>query len=116
MSNSTVKDNFDINVWNRGAYFSEDKPAEEHYDEWVLCPYVLEAEGDGYGTGKYLDELNLELTKEEAQVLTLGWGTDLGGDYCEDDDFWLDMITFLAVYKNIPDRVSVWIDNVLAVL
>lgn len=115
-NHSMIKDNFDINIWNRGAYFSEELPTEECYDEWVLCPYVIEETDAGYGTGKYLDEYNLELTEEEAKRLTLGWGIDLGGDYVEDDDTWLDMQSFKLIYKDIPPRVSEWIDTVLELL
>ena len=116
MTNTIVKDNFDINIWNRGAYFSEDRPIEEYYDEWVLCPYVINRNEDGYGTGKQLDDFNLELTKDEAQRLTLSWGPELGGDYTEDDDTWLDMQSFKTIYKDIPTRVKEWFDTVLAYL
>ena len=39
MSNTIVRDNFDINVYNRGADESTVLPPEDYYDEWVLCPY-----------------------------------------------------------------------------
>ena len=111
-----VKDNFDINVWNRGAYYSEGKPESEHYDEWVLCPYTLTLDGEEYNIDNELDELNLELTEEEANQLTLGWGNDLGGDHCEDDDFWIDHGAFVLVYKDIPKRVTEWFDIVFTKL
>lgn len=118
---STVTDTrdktiFDINVWNRGAYYSEDKPIEEHYNEWMLCPYALNWDGTNWSIAEELDELNLLLTEEEVFSLTLGWGTDLGGDYIDADDFWIDVNSFKDTYKDIPPRVSEWIDKVLASL
>ena len=102
---------YDINVWNRGSYLTEALPAIEQYDEWMLCPYEINKEEDGYGTGAERPELSLVLTPEEAEQLTLGWGTDLGGDYTPDEDFWIDSESFLATYKVIPDRVSIWLDE-----
>lgn len=117
MDKTVIKDNFDINIWNRGAYYSEGEPIETHYDEWVLCAFTIIEQYEGYGTGDFLDEYNLELTAEEAMDLTLGYGDgDLIGDYISDNDFFLDMETFKDVYKNIPPRVQQWFDTVLAVL
>ncbi len=114
MTSQKIKDNFDINVWNRGAYESEVLPEEQKYDEWVLCPYSLEWDGDDICQDQELRQFNLPITKEDAERLTLGWGTDLGGDYCEDDDFWLDANSFRETYKDIPDKVKVWLDFVEA--
>lgn len=113
MSTTTrIKDNFDINIYNRGKH--EDPTGD--VDLWVLCPYSIEEEFEGYGTGTELSDLNLVLRPSEAKALTLGWGPELGGDYIEDEDFWLDKDTFLDTYKDIPYFVKVWIDLVLAVL
>lgn len=112
MNKQLVKDNFDINVYNRGADNSSILPADEYYDEWLLCPYKLEWDGDNYSISDEMYELNLVLTAEEAKALTLGWGTDLGGDYIEDDDFWIDVNSFKDTYKNIPPAVQTWIDFV----
>jgi hypothetical protein len=113
MSNK-IKDNFDINVYNRGADESTVLPAEQYYDEWMLCPYSLEWDGEYIVQDQELSQFNLILTEEEVKILTLGWGTDLGGDYIEDNDFWIDSNSFLATYKAIPDRVSIWLDFVEA--
>ena len=108
MSKQLVEDSFDINVWNKGAYY------ETGVDQWLLCPYTIVEDYSGYGTGDEMQELNLVLTEEEATQLTLGWGNgDLLGDYIADDDFWLDSNSFVETYKNIPQRVLDWIDNVL---
>ena len=113
---NTIKDNFDINVYNRGADESTVLPEDEHYDEWVLCAFSIVEEYSGYGTGTFMPELNLVLTEEEAKALTLGWEPELGGDYIGDEDFFLDATTFKQTYKNIPESVSTWIDFVLALL
>lgn len=114
MNKELVKDNFDINVFNRGAWNSEILPEEEKYDEWLLCPYRLDWDGDNYSISDELPELNLVLTEEDAKALTLGWGTDLGGDYCDEDDFWIDANSFRDTYKSIPIKVRVWLDFVEA--
>lgn len=117
MTSSRDKDNFDINVWNRGAYLTEDSPAEEKYDEWVLCPYALDWDGINWSIAEELNNLNLELSLEEATSLTLGYGDgDLIGDYISDDDFWIDANSFKDTYHDIPPRVSEWIDKVFASL
>jgi hypothetical protein len=103
--------NYDLNIYNKGADESSILPPEEYYDEWWLCPYEIDNVGDGYGTGQERDELNFQLTAEEAKDLTLGWGPDLGGDYTSDDDFWLDKNSFLDMYKVIPPRVREYLDN-----
>lgn len=112
MSKTIVRDNFDINVYNRGADNSTILAPEDYYDEWVLCPYSLTWDGDNYSIDQELSQFNLVLTEEDAKALTLGWGTDLGGDYIEDDDFWIDANSFRETYKDIPIKVKVWLDFV----
>jgi hypothetical protein len=107
---TNLKDNFDINVFNRGAYLSDNSP-----NEWWLCPYTIENVGDGFGTGKELDNI-LILTDEQAKAMTLGWDENLGGDYIGEDDFFIDAETFLTTYKDIPVGVREWIDKVISTL
>lgn len=102
---------YDINAYDRGAYLTGALPVAERYHEWVLCPYEIDALGAGYGTGAEKTDLNLVLTAEEVETLTLGWGQDLGGDYIEDDDFWIDSEFFLNTYKDVPERVKAWLAN-----
>ncbi len=116
MTETKIKDNFDINVYNRGADNSTILPPEEYYDEWVLCPYSLEWDGEYIVQDQELTQFNLVLTAEDVKALTLGWGTDLGGDYCEEDDFWLDANSFRETYKDIPIKVKTWLDFVEASL
>lgn len=115
MTNTIVKDNFDINVYNRGADESTILPEDQYYDEWLLCPYRLEWDGDNYTITDELAEFNLVLTAEDVEALTLGYGDgDLIGDYISDDDFWIDANSFRETYKNIPPKVAVWLDFVEA--
>lgn len=112
MARDIVKDNFDINVYNRGADESSILPSEQYYDEWVLCPYSLNWDGNFYNIDTELSELNLVLTDEEVKALTLGWDQNLGGDYIGEDDFWIDANSFKDTYKTIPKNVAVWLDFV----
>lgn len=112
MARDIVKDNFDINVYNRGADESSILPPEQYYDEWVLCPYSLNWDGNFYNIDTELSELNLVLTDEEVKALTLGWDQNLGGDYIGEDDFWIDANSFKDTYKTIPKNVAVWLDFV----
>jgi hypothetical protein len=112
MVKELVTDNFDINVYNRGADMSTILPPEEAYTEWMLCPYRLEWDGDNYSISDEMESLNLVLTQEEYRALTLGLTPEHGGDYYGDDDFWIDANSFKDVYKTIPESVRVWLDFV----
>lgn len=113
MTKSIVRDNFDINVYNRGADESTVLPPEDAYDEWVLCPYSLTWDGDNYSIDQELSQFNLVLTEQDVLDLTLGYGDgDIIGDYSAEDDFWLDANSFRETYKNIPIKVKVWLDFV----
>jgi len=94
--------NYDLNVWNRGAYLTEGQPAADQYDEWLLCPYKITHVGAGYGTGEELRDTILVLTAAEVEQLGLG----------EDgDDTFIDMKTFQEQHAGkIPERVSLWFD------
>lgn len=107
-----VTDNFDINVFNRGAYESEILPEEKKYEEWVLCPYSLKFEDDNYSIDQELSQFNLVLTLEEVRALTLGVAEEDGGDYISDNDFWIDSYSFKHTYQTIPKSVQTWIDFV----
>ena len=112
MARDIVKDNFDINVYNRGADESTVLPPEQYYDEWVLCPYSLNWDGNFYNIDTELSQFNLVLTDEDVKALTLGWDQNLGGDYIGEDDFWIDANSFRETYKDIPPKVAVWLDFV----
>jgi hypothetical protein len=99
MSKTQTTTNYDLNIWDRRGY-------ETEYEEegWSIEVYTYNCVGDAYGIGDY--HSTITLTPTEAKRLTLGWGTDLGGDYTPDSDFWIDKETFLETYTDIPERVA----------
>ena len=108
MVEELVKDNFDINVFDRAQY--NDPGCDAH--EWLLCPYKLTWDGDNYSISDEMADLNLTLTLEEARALTLGVSESNGGDMEESEDFWIDANSFKDTYKSIPKTVQTWIDFV----
>jgi len=96
---TTMTNNYDLNIWDRRGY-------ETDYIEegWAIEVYKYHYLGAPYGSGDYVE--TIYITPSEARRLTLGWGTDLGGDYTPDSDFWLDKDTFLETYTDIPERVA----------
>lgn len=98
MSNTRLSNNYDLNIWDRRGY--ETEYAEEG---WAIEVYTYHTVGDPYGSGDHVT--TIWLTPIEAKRLTLGWGPDLGGDYAEDNDFWIDKETFYDTYTDIPERI-----------
>lgn len=107
LNNTIMTRNYDINIWDELSYNTSGKET----GGWKMNFYTYPAVGAPYGNGPMVPELDLYITKEEAERLTLGWGPDLGGDYCEDEDFWLDVEGFKATYKDIPDRILEHFDS-----
>ena len=101
LNNSIVTNNYDLNIWDRRGY-------ETEYQEegWEISVYQYPYAGASYGSGTFMEDYTITLTPTEAKRLTLGWGEDLGGDYCADSDFWLDKDTFLETYTDVPERVA----------
>ena len=99
--------NYDINIWDKLSYETEGKET----GGWRMNFYQYPQLGAPYGSGPMIEELDLELTPDEAKQLTLGWGQDLGGDYTSDEDFFIDVESFLDTYKDIPERVRAHIDS-----
>jgi hypothetical protein len=99
MPNTRLSNNYDLNIWDRAGY-------ETNYEEegWSIEVYTYPYLGALYGSGKHVDTIHL--TPSESKRLTLGWGTDLGGDYTPDSDFWIDKETFFDTYTDIPERVA----------
>jgi len=94
--------NYDLNVWDSLSHETNGALT----GGWVITPYRLCYDVLGnLSTGDYVPELTIVLTLKEVKDLTLGWGPDLGGDYAEDEDFFIDCHGFLETYKNIPTRV-----------
>ena len=96
-----------MNIWDETSYES----GGEGTGGWKINFYQYPALGAPYGSGTMIQELDFFLTEEEAKQLTLGWGTELGGDYTPDEDFWIDVETFLHTYKTIPQRLLDHIEN-----
>lgn len=93
--------NWDLNIWDKRGYETEYRE-----EGWHISVYEIPYEGSPYGSGDYREDLSFDLTPEETKRLTLGWGTELGGDYTPDSDFWLDVASFFETYKDIPERVA----------
>jgi hypothetical protein len=98
---NTVKTNYDLNIWDRRGYETEYRE-----EGWCISVYEIPNQGSAYGSGTYREDLGFDLTPEEVKQLTLGWGTELGGDYTPDSDFWIDVQGFFDTYKDIPERVA----------
>ena len=91
-----MTNNYDMNIWDETAWES----SGEQTGGWKINFYTIPQVGIHYGAGTMLQEYDFYLTEEEAKQLTLGLGPDLGGDYTEDDDFFIDMVKFM---KDIED-------------
>jgi hypothetical protein len=98
LHNTRMSNNYDLNVWDRRGYETEYKE-----EGWAIEVYTYHTVGDPYGSGDHID--TIWLTPSESKRLTLGWGEDLGGDYCADNDFWIDKETFYDTYTDIPERI-----------
>ena len=107
LRNTVMTRNYDMNIWDETSYES----GGEVTGGWKINFYQYPALGAPYGNGPMIPELDFFLTEEEARQLTLGWGPELGGDYCEDEDFWLDVETFKITYTSIPERLLDYLDN-----
>jgi hypothetical protein len=101
MSDTQMTTNYDLNIWDKLSY----ETSGEETGGWVINIYEYGYLGAPFGSGRMLEDKTIELTPTEAKRLTLGWGTDLGGDYTEDEDFWIDKQTFFDTYTDIPERV-----------
>jgi hypothetical protein len=102
MSNTRLSNNYDLNIWDRLSY----ETSGTEGGGWEINVYEYDYLGAPYGSGRMLEEHTITLTPTEAKRLTLGWGTDLGGDYTPDEDFWIDKDTFFDTYTDIPERVA----------
>ena len=102
LNNSVMSNNYDLNIWDKLSYETDG----EETGGWVINVYQYPSSGAPYGSGTMLEDKTITLTPDEAKRLTLGWGTDLGGDYTEDEDFWIDKDTFFEIYTDIPERIA----------
>jgi hypothetical protein len=104
-----LMENFDINIWDRVGYLTD-----YEQEGWTLTPHFIVVDESGnLSTGDMIDVIHFNLTKDEAEFLTLGMNDwEEGGDYCGDADFWLDFHNFFDVYKNIPDMIATYLHYV----
>lgn len=111
---ANVKNDFDINIWNRGAWETEGAGP----DQWTLCPYQLtENRVDGtISVGDELDHFNIDISDTEVKVLMMGFKSDHYSNFETSDDFWISASQFQEVFTSMPIRISDWIDTVLASL
>lgn len=101
LNNTIMSNNYDLNIWDKDGY-----ETEYEKEGWVINVYKYDYLGAPYGSGEMLEDRTITLTPTEAKRLTLGWGPDLGGDYCPDADFWIDKESFFDTYTDIPERVA----------
>lgn len=98
--------NYDLNIWDKVGY-------ETNYEQegWAITVHEIPNNDDGvpYGSGRIVT--TLDLSKDEATALTLGIAQADGGDYCPDEDFWLDIVSFFLTYTNIPVRVMAFLKS-----
>jgi hypothetical protein len=104
--------NYDVNIWNQGWHNLDRgvEPTKEN-SQWKFSFNEIIELGSGYGTGRERTELDIYLTAEEAEAMTLGIDIDQGGDYTPDEDFWLDTHSIDLIYKNVPDRILDYLNS-----
>ena len=102
MKTTVMTRNYDMNIWDELEYESWGEAS----GAWKINFYPIPQVGIPYGgSGQWLEKYDFFITDEEAKMLTLGWGQDLGGYHCEDSDFFIDIETFKTIYKEIPERL-----------
>lgn len=102
---------YDVNIWNEGWHNTEHLPEDQQYSQWKFSFNEIIHDRAGYGTGKERTDLDIYITAEEAEAMTLGLGIDDGGDYAPDPDFWLDSYSITQIYKNVPQRILDYLNN-----
>lgn len=94
--------NYDLNIWDKVGY--ETEYAEEG---WAITVHAIPEEGAIYGSGEIIT--TLDLTPDEAKMLTLGVDSGSGGFYTLDSDFFIDLESFWDIYKEVPVRVGAFL-------
>lgn len=103
---------YDVNIWNEGWHELDlGVEATNENSQWKFSFNEIIEDRAGYGTGRERQELDIYITQEEAEQMTLGLGIDDGGDYAPDPDFWLDSYSITQVYKNVPQRILDYLEN-----
>lgn len=94
--------NYDLNIWDKVGY--ETDYAEEG---WAITVHAIPEQEAPYGSGEIVT--TLDLTPEEAEMLTLGVDRTDGGAYISDSDFFIDLESFWEEYKEVPVRVGAFL-------
>ena len=92
---------YDLNVWDWAGH-------ETNYERmsWRIDVYQCDEDWNHFD----VPEKIIFLSGTQAEMLTLGKSPDDGGDYDWDSDFWIDPAGFLDVYKNIPRKVTRYLE------
>ena len=93
----------DLNIWDWAGYHTEYKS-----EMWRIDVYECYDDVD-YEHHDQPFQI-IWLNKTQSEMLTLGKNPDEGGDYSCDSDFWLDPYCFLQTYKNIPRKVTRYLE------
>ena len=103
---------YDVNIWNQGWHnLDRGVEATKENSQWRFSFNEIIEDLASYGTGMERPELDIYITQEEADQKTLGLSEEEGGDYAPDEDFWLDSYSILHVYKNVPQRIVDYLNN-----
>jgi hypothetical protein len=103
---------YDVNIWNEGWHnLDRGVEATKENSQWRFSFNEIIEDLASYGTGMERPELDIYITQEEADQMTLGLSEEEGGDYAPDEDFWLDSYSILHVYKNVPQRIVDYLNN-----
>jgi hypothetical protein len=94
---------YDCNVWDAVGYHTEYGLTGWRIDVYECYDDVDYEHHD-------LPSQIIWLNNTQAEMLTLGKNPDEGGDYSCDTDFWIDPAGFLEVYKNIPRKVTRYLE------
>lgn len=96
---------YDLNVWDWAGHNTNYSIESWRIDLWEC--------DDEYNRQGYDPIKIIYLTKAQAEMLTLGVSEECGGDYCADDDFWIDPAGFLETFRDIPRKVRRILEEVV---
>ena len=103
---------YDVNIWNEGWHeLDHGVEATNENSQWKFSFNQIIEDYASYGSGIERPDLDIYITQEEADQMTLGLSEEDGGDYAPDSDFWLDSYSILHVYKNVPQRIVDYLNN-----
>ena len=95
---------YDLNVYDKVGYETGYKQ-----EGWAILVYACDQNFVYEATPEKIIYLN----ETQRAMLTLGVSEECGGDYCADDDFWIDPAGFLNTFQNIPRKVRRQLEEVI---